>query len=291
MKKILSHEPIIKSRMPLIAAAYVFALLFSFFASYFVYRQNLGFVHFALLQFIAFLLPLILYKQAEVGRGVNFSLVACKPSFIPRLLLWILGISLISFGLYAFFLKPLTLYGASFAWPTTGADFGMLIISFVFLPTVCEELLIRGAWQTEVEKESVFGTVLVSALMSASFGFQPYACLYLFLSGIFAAMVKLQSGSTYASLIFSLLWRAVFLLAIPLIPIATLPLSWRFALAAASFVLGIIALFFAFDRKAWRLARDRVNEENSGSLSAVYVLCALAVTLSVSLLLLRFLMF
>ncbi len=292
MKKVFSQEPVLKSRMTLVVAVYIFSVLFSFFGAYFIYRQNLGYPHLVLLQLVAFLLPLLLYKLTETGRGTDFSLVRFRPIFMSKLILWFVSLSLIAFSIYVLTAKPLTLFGATFLARSGVGEWGKFLLSFVLVPSVAEEILIRGAWQQEAEKRNLLGAVIVSALMSASFGFLPISCLYLLISGFGAAMVRVQSDSVCASILLSLFWRGVFYLFFPLMPLGSLSLLPRVGLAIISFLIGILVLFFALDRKERKELRSKKassSEEGSGVLLGLFG--AVVVVLAGSLVLFRFLLF
>lgn len=289
MKKILSQEPVIKSRTVLTVAAYFFALFLCFAGSLFIRARELGFPHLILLQLVAFFLPLMLYKLSEVGREESLSLYPFKAVFLPKIFLWVLALSLIFFALHVFFDESLTLYGASFHTPKDVYGWVMFLLAFVILPSFGEELLLRGAWQDCVEKSHPFGSVFASAIMSAAFGFRPFACAFLLLSGACSALIKMQSSSSYASLLFSLLLRSSVLLAVPMVPTEAISPTARMITATISLVLGVVCVFFAFDKNAHRSFLKKTQAARDASQKAkLFALSALVAFLGVGFIFLRF---
>ncbi len=248
MEKVLLRERYLKSRTALVATVCFFSLIFCFFGARFIRFADLSILHQALLPVVAFFMPLMLYTQSEAGYRARSVHKLPSASYLPRLLLWLLGLVLVSVALFVLSEKAFTVYGISFSVPKTPAAWVSAIAAFVLFPSLFEEMTLRGAWQGEVEEQGVLGAVCTSALMTAAFGFNVYSCVYLLVGGFVFAIIKAQSGSFYASFLVSALWRAVMLVLLPLFDDALLALPLRPLLASIAFILGAVILYFAYDK-------------------------------------------
>ncbi len=274
MEKILLRDRFLKSRTALTVTVYLFSFLFCFLGARYIRVAELSYMHLALLSVTAFFVPLMLYNQSEACHNARTVHGFLKISYLPRIFLWLLGLVMVSLALFLLFGKTLTVYGFSFSYPDSIADRVGAVAAFVILPSVFEELVLRGAWQSEAEEKGVLGAVFASALMTASLGYQVHSCVYLLVGGLVFALVKAQSGSLYASLLIAMLWRAVMLLLFPLFGDTLLALPKRPLFIVLALVLGIAACFFALDRS------KGVGEKCHGSGARIYFLglslCALA---------------
>ena len=254
MEKIQLRERYLKSKTALSTSVYLFSLLFSYFGSRFIRQTELSYPHKILLPIIAFFLPLLLYAQSEVGTAARKEKKSLFISYTPRLLLWFLGLLFASAAVFLVFGKGLAVYGFSFSFGSDPLSVVSGVLAFVLLPSLFEELMLRGAWQGHAQEKSFLGAVIASSLMTAAYGFELVSCLYLLIGGAVFAIVKAQCGSTQATVWLAVLWRGVLLMLLPLVGEWLLALPKRPLWIVLAAALALLCFFFAFKKERLALS-------------------------------------
>ena len=249
MEKMQLRERYLKSKTALSTSAYLFSVLFSYLGSHFIQRVGFSYPHMVLLPIIAFFLPLLLYAQSEVGTVIGKEKKPFSTSYIPRLLLWLLGLLFGSAAVFLAFEKGLTVYGVPFSIGSDPFSFVSGALAFILLPSLFEELMLRGAWQGNAQEKCPLGAIIASALMTSVYGFDLVSCLYLLIGGVVFAVVKAQCGSTHATVWLALLWRGVLLTLLPLVGEWLLALPKRPLWIVLAAALALLCFFFAFKRE------------------------------------------
>ena len=243
------RERYLKSKTALSTSVYLFSLLFSYLGSHFIKRAGLSYPHMVLLPIIAFFLPLLLYAQSEVGTAVSKEKKSLFVSYLPRLPLWLLGLLFASAAVFLAFGKGLAVYGTTFSFENDPLSFVSGALALILLPSLFEELTLRGAWQGHSQEKSPLGAVIASALMTAAYGFDLVSCLYLLIGGAVFATVKAQCGSTHATVWLALLWRGVLLVLLPFVGEWLLALPKRPLWLVLAAVLALLCFFFALKKE------------------------------------------
>ena len=255
MKKMLLTYRFLKSKSALCTAIYFFAFLFCFFGIRYIHAHSLGEIFVAVMLLMAFFLPLMLYKQTEAGKRSNIGFNAFSPQYLSRGMLCLVGLSFISFAIYTFFCARMTFLGILLPSPADAGEYARFLMAYILIPVLAEELVLRGAWQGADGDNSAVGTVILSGVMTASFGFDLFSFFYLLLFGLCASLLRWQSGSVWPGVLVGFVWRVGMLLLLPLFDPFVLPFPVRVVILCVGIVLGTGLVFLSVNRNA---VKDRV---------------------------------
>lgn len=237
-------------------------------------------------QVIVFILPSALYYQL---RGRKFSeplnLRLLRPKYFSAVLsftiLFLATITLIKFVMYY-------LTDGSYS-PTTGNDLVemispksdyqpiFLIVAFVIVPTVCEELFFRGVVLSEYQSYGNINAVIVSALFFAMFHFSAENFLNYFVCGIIFGFVTIITRSVIPAMFLHMLNNILSMFTTDSFLKMMIRESGMFFVGFILLVLFLLALVFTLSRVEYiyytyskEPPSDSLPATSSGNFSALF---------------------
>ncbi len=170
------------------------------------FLKNLTNIEKIVIYIVIFIIPIIVYTKLSHVKAKNLlSLHHIKLRYLPFILLFGLSTSvicaLINMGSAAifsnFFDIALTTSTVNFASDKTY----VMVIAAVFMPAVCEELLLRGVALTEYGHYGVSISVIMTSIIFALFHGNVVTIPSLFVAGVFYAVLTHLFKSVWPSII------------------------------------------------------------------------------------------
>lgn len=234
------------------------------------YRENIC-LALIVLQLLILVVPVAFYSKVK-GEGyikrlhlATFGIEKLLATLLAAITL-IIGDTLIKMLLYR--VGAIEATYSVYYYYLNGYEPGVLysLLTFVLVPTVCEELFFRSVLCTEYEHSGAITAVIASSAFYAMFGMNfAYLPVYFF-AGIMFALVMYMTKSVFASMLCHLIY-AVFDLALgdTVRTVITKPQSTGFLIftLGSAFLLCCVVLFGEFERiyYGYALAGQQKSED------------------------------